>query len=65
MRWTELASSTRPPPTAVLIHGILGSRKNMQSFARRITQVCVVSSQVWLLSQVCHSVWRWLKRSAA
>ncbi len=39
VRWTELASAARPPPTAVLIHGILGSRKNMQSFARRITQV--------------------------
>jgi len=53
VRWTELATSTRPPPTAVLIHGILGSRKNMQSFARRITQVCLVSLHVCRLCQVC------------
>ena len=44
VRWTELTSAARPPPTAVLIHGILGSRKNMQSFARRITQVSDTSS---------------------
>ncbi len=26
-------------PTAVLVHGIMGSRKNMQSFARMLVQV--------------------------
>ena len=39
VRWSEVRSSERPPPTAVLVHGILGSRKNMHSFARRLVQV--------------------------
>ncbi|PSC74655.1 abhydrolase domain-containing [Micractinium conductrix] len=28
----------RPPPTAVLVHGILGKRQNMLSFARRLVE---------------------------
>lgn len=39
VRWSEMSPAVRPPPTAVLVHGILGSRKNMQSFARRLVQV--------------------------
>lgn len=32
-------SSSKNPPTAVLVHGILGSGRNLQSFARRIVEV--------------------------
>jgi dienelactone hydrolase len=32
-------SSSKDPPTAVLVHGILGSRRNLQSFARQIVEV--------------------------
>jgi len=39
VHWSEVISSPRPPPTAVLVHGILGSRKNMYSIARRLVQV--------------------------
>lgn len=32
-------SATKDVPTAVLVHGILGSRRNLQSFARMIVEV--------------------------
>lgn len=36
-RWTEAAGKSNPDvPTAVLVHGILGARKNWGSFARRL-----------------------------
>ena len=37
VRWSE-ATPGRPPPTAVLVHGVMGSRKNVASFAQRIVQ---------------------------
>lgn len=30
------SGDAKPPPTAVLLHGILGKRQNMASFARRL-----------------------------
>ena len=39
VRWSEQQTGTRPPPTAVMVHGILGSRKNMQAYARRLVEV--------------------------
>jgi pimeloyl-ACP methyl ester carboxylesterase len=30
------SGDARPPPTAVLLHGILGRRQNMLGFARRL-----------------------------
>jgi hypothetical protein len=32
-------SGSRSVPTAVLVHGILGSRRNLHSFARMIVEV--------------------------
>jgi dienelactone hydrolase len=29
----------RPPPTAVLVHGILGSKRNLKTFTRMLLQV--------------------------
>lgn len=43
----------RHPPTAVLIHGILGSRRNMQSFAKRLVEG-YPSWQVLLVDLRCH-----------
>lgn len=40
VRWSEQQAGQRPPPTAVMVHGILGSRKNMQAYARRLVEVC-------------------------
>jgi hypothetical protein len=39
VRWTQHRAASRPPPTAVLVHGILGSRRNMLSFANRLVEV--------------------------
>ncbi|OIT40621.1 PREDICTED: protein ABHD11 isoform X1 [Nicotiana attenuata] len=39
VRWSYIMEGSLPePPTAVLLHGILGSRKNWGSFARRLAQ---------------------------
>ncbi|KNA07584.1 hypothetical protein SOVF_170480 [Spinacia oleracea] len=39
VKWSSLMDKTVPePPTAVLIHGILGCRKNWGSFARRLAK---------------------------
>ncbi len=40
VRWSEQQAGQRPPPTAVMVHGILGSRKNMQAYAHRLVEVC-------------------------
>ena len=39
VRWSEPQPGTRPPPTVVMVHGILGSRKNMQAYAHRLVEV--------------------------
>lgn len=39
VRWSYIADKRVPcPPTAILLHGILGSRKNWGTFARRLAQ---------------------------
>ena len=38
MRWSEVGPYGRPPPTCVLLHGILGSRRNLTSFAHRVVE---------------------------
>ncbi|GMH31246.1 hypothetical protein Nepgr_033089 [Nepenthes gracilis] len=39
VRWSSLMDkSVRDPPTAVLVHGILGCQKNWRTFARRLAQ---------------------------
>ncbi|KAF5479411.1 hypothetical protein F2P56_000233 [Juglans regia] len=39
VRWSSVVDSSLPdPPTAVFLHGILGSRKNWGTFARRLAQ---------------------------
>jgi pimeloyl-ACP methyl ester carboxylesterase len=54
VRYSSASSvETRPPPTAVLVHGILGSRRNMQSFARRLVEG-FPSWQVILVDLRCH-----------
>jgi hypothetical protein len=37
-RWTR-STPDKNVPTAVLVHGILGSRRNMSSFARMLVEV--------------------------
>ena len=39
VRWSEVGTAARAPPTAVLVHGVLGNRKNMQSYAHQLVQV--------------------------
>ncbi len=39
-RWSHDAHPAgNPPPTAVLVHGILGNRKNMSNFAKMLVEV--------------------------
>lgn len=39
VRWSDVMDrSAREPPTAVLLHGILGSRRNWSTFAKRLAQ---------------------------
>lgn len=54
VRYSSTSSvERRAPPTAVLVHGILGSRRNMQSFARRLVEG-FPSWQVILVDLRCH-----------
>jgi len=53
VRFSNIAPSGRHPPTIVLVHGILGSRRNMQSFARRLVEG-FPSWQVLLVDLRCH-----------
>lgn len=54
VRWsTEDVRRARMPPTAVLLHGILGSRKNWASFAKRLAQE-FPSWQFLLVDLRCH-----------
>jgi pimeloyl-ACP methyl ester carboxylesterase len=53
VRFTDTASASRQPPTAVLIHGILGSRRNMQAFARRLVEG-FPAWQILLVDLRCH-----------
>ena len=40
VKWSTRGSISRPPPTCVLVHGIMGCRRNMFNFASRLTRVC-------------------------
>lgn len=54
VRWTEARDrSLPPPPTAVLLHGILGCRRNWASFAKRLAQE-FPSWQFLLVDLRCH-----------
>ena len=44
VRWSKPGADVSPP-TAVLVHGILGSRRNMQSFARMLLEVRVSNAR--------------------
>ncbi|CAG9462176.1 unnamed protein product [Pedinophyceae sp. YPF-701] len=50
---TAESLARRPPPTAVLLHGILGSRKNLTAFAKRIVDH-YPTWQVLLVDLRCH-----------
>lgn len=43
----------KPPPTAVLLHGIMGSKRNMQSFAKKLVEG-FPNWQVLLVDLRCH-----------
>ncbi len=43
------ASSGKRPPTAVMVHGILGNRRNMQAFAKRLSEVSLLLFKCILL----------------
>lgn len=53
VRYCEPPADGRQPPTAVLVHGILGQRRNMLSFAKRLVQE-FPSWQVLLVDLRCH-----------
>ncbi|KAK9843697.1 hypothetical protein WJX81_002902 [Elliptochloris bilobata] len=53
VRWSEVGPYCRPPPTCVLLHGILGSRRNLTSFAHRLVEG-FPSWQVLLVDLRCH-----------
>jgi hypothetical protein len=42
-KWCAQGSGVTPP-TAVLVHGILGSKRNLKSFTRMLLQVCHCAS---------------------
>lgn len=47
------STASRPPPTIVLVHGIMGSRRNMQSFAKTLVKG-FPQWQVLLVDLRCH-----------
>ncbi|KAG2426723.1 hypothetical protein HYH02_014763 [Chlamydomonas schloesseri] len=51
-RWSH-TDAAHAPPTAVLVHGILGNRKNMSSFAKMLVEG-FPSWQVLLVDLRCH-----------
>ncbi|KAJ4713784.1 Alpha/beta hydrolase domain-containing protein 11 [Melia azedarach] len=54
VRWSAAMDKSMPePPTAVLLHGILGSRKNWGTFARRLAQA-FPTWQFLLVDLRCH-----------
>ncbi|KAK3229902.1 hypothetical protein Dsin_001783 [Dipteronia sinensis] len=54
VRWSSAMDKSIPdPPTAVLLHGILGSRKNWGTFARRLAQA-FPTWQFLLVDLRCH-----------
>ena len=53
VRWSAESPSGPHPPTAVLIHGILGSRRNLLSFANRLARA-FPSWQFVLVDLRCH-----------
>ncbi|KAG9458903.1 hypothetical protein H6P81_003411 [Aristolochia fimbriata] len=63
VRWNSpLEKSTADPPTAVLLHGILGCRKNWGSFARRLAQEFPMW-QFLLVDLRCHGDSAQIKKS--
>lgn len=53
-RWSEARDRATPePPTAVLLHGILGGRRNWASFAKRLAQA-FPTWQFLLVDLRCH-----------
>mmetsp|Transcript_6801 Transcript_6801/g.19638 ORF Transcript_6801/g.19638 Transcript_6801/m.19638 type:complete len:391 (+) Transcript_6801:344-1516(+) len=53
VKFSDSGPRGKKPPTAVLLHGILGSRRNMVSFAQRLVQVHP-GWQVVLVDLRCH-----------
>eukprot|EP00271_Cylindrocystis_brebissonii_P005982 TRINITY_DN18468_c0_g1_i1.p1 TRINITY_DN18468_c0_g1~~TRINITY_DN18468_c0_g1_i1.p1 ORF type:complete len:430 (-),score=57.28 TRINITY_DN18468_c0_g1_i1:285-1574(-) len=54
VRWSEVRDrALPPPPTAVLLHGILGGRRNWASFSKRLAQE-FPSWQFLLVDLRCH-----------
>lgn len=53
VKWSVESPDGPHPPTAVLIHGILGSRRNLLSFAKRLSQT-FPSWQFLLVDLRCH-----------
>ncbi|KAH7352098.1 hypothetical protein KP509_19G029800 [Ceratopteris richardii] len=53
VRWSERDRSICKPPTAVLLHGILGSRRNWSTFSKRLAQA-FPSWQFLLIDLRCH-----------
>lgn len=53
-RWTTRGPG-QVPPTALLVHGILGNRRNMQSFGKMIAEVgsCLAGLQRGDMGLVC------------
>ncbi|KAI8107501.1 hypothetical protein M9435_002529 [Picochlorum sp. BPE23] len=47
------STASRPPPTAVLVHGVLGSKRNMHSFANKLVRG-YPHWQVLLVDLRCH-----------